>query len=90
MSKQKKRETQLLSHMALLPSPLPTPLCLEATEGGLQPPARCSTHDLCEPELTCNSAARVPVISDYYETTVCVCRETGNLRGKMGQAVQIL
>lgn len=33
MSKQKKRETQLLSHMALLPSPLPTPLCLEATEG---------------------------------------------------------
>lgn len=90
MSKQKKRKTQLLSHMALLPSPLPTSLCLEATEGGLQAPARCSAHDLCEPELTYNSAARVPVISDYYETTVCVCRETGNLRGKMGQAVQIL
>lgn len=34
MSKQKKRESQLLSHMALLPSPLPSLLCLEVTEGG--------------------------------------------------------
>lgn len=37
MSKQKKRESQLFSHMAWLPASLPTPLCLEVLKVGWSP-----------------------------------------------------
>lgn len=38
---------------------------------------------LCGPELTCDWAARVSVISDHHENIMCVCQEAENLQREM-------
>lgn len=82
MSKQKKRESQLFSHMAWLPAPS-HPTLLRSSEGGLEPQPGAVGVASSGPELTSDWTVRVPVISDHHDNIMCVCQEAENLRKEM-------